>query len=91
MEDELRRDFYLIFLMGISTRTLLMFSSQLNGWRKSLLHVCRAYGEFKEAAEEWRERDFSAEKIEYMFLVEVCLRMRLAMIVKDAPLLASIG
>ena len=91
MEEELRRDICLMFLTGISTRTLSMISAQLIGRRISHSQVSLVSRELIGAVEQWRERDLSAEKIKYLFTDGVCFKMRVAKSVENVPVLVAIG
>ena len=91
MEEELRRDICLMFLTGISTRTLSMISAQLIGRRISHSQVSLVSRELIDAVEQWRERDLSAEKIKYLFVDGVCFKMRVAKSVENVPVLVAIG
>lgn len=91
MEEELRRDICLMFLTGISTRTLSMISAQLIGRRISHSQVSLVSRELIDAVEQWRERDLSAEKIKYLFVDGVCFKMRVAKSVEIVPVLVAIG
>ena len=76
MEEGLRRDICLMFLTGISTRTLSMLSSQLIGRRISHSQVSLVSKELIDAVEQWRERDLSAERIKYLFVDGVAVGIR---------------
>ena len=91
MEEGLRRDICLMFLTGISTRTLSMLSSQLIGRRISHSQVSLVSKELIDAVEQWRERDLSAERIKYLFVDGVCFKMRVAKSVENVPVLVAIG
>ena len=91
IEEELRKDICLMFLTGISTRTLSMISSQLIGRRISHSQVSLVSRELMDAVEQWRERDLSAEKIKYLFVDGVCFKMRVAKSVENVPVLVTIG
>jgi len=91
IEEELRRDICLMFLTGISTRTLSMISSQLIGRKISHSQVSLVSRELIDAVEGWRERDLSAENIKYLFVDGVCFKMRVAGKVDNVPVLVAIG
>jgi len=91
MEEELRKDVCLMFLTGISTRTLSMISSQLIGRRISHSQVSLVSRELIDAVEQWRERDLSSETIKYLFVDGVCFKMRVAGHVDNVPVLVAIG
>jgi putative transposase len=91
LEEQLRRDISLMFLTGISTRTLSMISAQLIGRRVSHSQVSLVSRELIDAVERWRERDLSLEKIKYLFVDGVCFKMRVAQQVDNVPVLVAIG
>ncbi len=91
MEEELRKDICLMFLTGISTRTLSMISSQLIGRKISHSQVSLLSRELIDAVESWRERDLSEESIKYLFIDGVCFKMRVAGKVDNVPVLVAIG
>ena len=66
-ERELRQDISMMFLTGVSTRTLSMISKRLIGRKISPTEVSNANKELIDAVEQWRERDLSDEPIKYMF------------------------
>lgn len=90
-EDELRKDVCLMYLTGVSTRTLSMISKQLLGRKISAGEVSRANGELLDAVEGWRTRDLSEEKIKYLLLDGVNFSMRVAGSVETVPVLVAIG
>ena len=91
MEEELRKDICLMFLTGISTRTLSMISSQLIGRKISHSQVSLLSRELIDAVEAWRERDLSEENIKYLFVDGVIFKMRVAGKVNNVPVLVAIG
>ena len=76
-ERELRQDLSMMFLTGVSTRTLSMMSERLIGRKISPSEVSNANKELIDAVEKWRERDLSEEPIKYMFLDGVNFDMRI--------------
>jgi len=90
-EDELRKDLSLMFLTGISTRTLSIMSTRLIGRKVSPTEVSNANKELIQAVEEWRQRDLSKEPIKYLFVDGVNFEMRLGDSVEKVPVLAAIG
>ena len=60
-EDVLREDLSVMFLSGVSTRTLALISEKLIGRRLSATEVSKASRQLSEAVEVWRQRDLSAE------------------------------
>ncbi|MBW2127197.1 MAG: transposase [Deltaproteobacteria bacterium] len=65
-EDAIREDMCVMFLSGISTRTLALMSRRLIGRALSHSEVSKAAKQLEDAVEAWRERDLSEEKIKYM-------------------------
>ena len=90
-ENALRQDLCLMFLTGISTRSLSMISKKLIGRRISATEVSNVNRELIEAAEKWRTRDLSEESIKYMFLDGVCFDMRIGKSIETVPVLVAIG
>jgi putative transposase len=90
-EDELRQDLSMMFLTGMSTRTLSMISERLIGRRISPTEVSNANKELIDAVERWRTRDLSGEPIKYIFLDGVNFDMRVGGSVEKVPVLVAIG
>ena len=90
-EDELRQDLSMMFLTGVSTRTLSMMSERLIGRSMSATEVSNANKELIDAVERWRSRDLSGEPIKYMFLDGVNFDMRIDGSVEKVPVLVAIG
>jgi len=90
-EVELRQDLSLMFLTGISTRTLSMMSERLIGRKVSATEVSNANKELIEAVEKWRTRDLSGEPIKYIFLDGVNFDMRIDRSIEKVPVLVAIG
>jgi len=90
-EDELRQDLSMMFLTGVSTRTLSMMSERLIGRRISPTEVSNSNKELIDAVEKWRNRDLSEEPIKYMFLDGVNFDMRVGGSVEKVPVLVAIG
>ncbi|OPL12692.1 MAG: hypothetical protein AVO38_14725 [delta proteobacterium ML8_D] len=67
-EEEIARDLSLMFLAGISTRSLSMISRRLICRKISPTEISSANTELSEAVEKWRMRDLSSECIKYMFM-----------------------
>ena len=90
-EDALRQDICLMFLTGISTRSLSMISKRLIGRKISAGEVSNVNNELIEAAEKWRTRDLSEDPIKYMFIDGVCFDMRIGKSIESVPVLVAIG
>lgn len=90
-EQEIGRDLSLLFLCGISTRSLSAISLRLLGRRISPAEVSEANRELVEAVEKWRMRNLSAEAIRYLYIDGVNFRMRIQRRVEIVPVLVAIG
>ena len=90
-EDQLRQDLCVMFLTGISTRTLSMLSKRLIGRSVSPTEVSRAHRELINAVEQWRSRDVSQERIQYIFVDGVNFDRRLGDTIEKVPVLVAIG
>lgn len=90
-EDALRQDLCLMFLAGISTRSLSMISKKLIGRKISAGEISNVNNQLIEAAEKWRTRDLSDEPIKYLFVDGVCFDMRIGKTVETVPVLVVIG
>jgi len=90
-EDRITEDLSIMYLTGISTRTLSMLSKRLIGRGISPEEVSKANKDLTGAVEKWRNRDLSQEKIKYIFVDGVIFKMRLKRSVENIPVLAAIG
>jgi len=90
-EEEIGRDLSLMFLTGISTRSLSLISRRLIGRRISHTEISRVNGDLTEAVEKWRMRDLSQEPITYLFIDGVNFRMRVGRSIHIIPVLVAIG
>ena len=90
-EDELRQDIAVMFLSGVSTRTLAMISQRLLGHRISAGEVSRCSRQLIKAIEAWRTRDLSLMKFKYLFCDGVYFEMRVAKTVEKVSVLVVIG
>ena len=75
--EEISRDVSLMFLAGVSTRSLAMILERLIGRHLSHTEISSANKELSEAVESWRERDLSAEAVKYIFVDGVNFHMRI--------------
>lgn len=71
-EDQIRQDLCVMFLTGLSTRTLSLLSERLIGRKISSTQASRAGKELSQAVEAWRQRDLSGESFK-----SICLSMGL--------------
>lgn len=90
-EEEISRDLSLMFLAGISTRSLSMMSERLIGRKISPTEISAANVELSEAVEKWRLRDLSKEDIQYLFIDGVNFGMRIEKSIEVVPVLVAIG
>ena len=90
-EDDLRQDLCVMFLSGISTRTLSMISERLVGRKISPTQVSKASKELSTAVEQWREKDLSDTSIKYLFVDGVTFPMRIDGSIERVPVLVVIG
>jgi len=90
-EEELRQDICVMYLTGISTRTLSMISEKLLGRKISAGEVSRVSKQLVEAVEKWRLRDLSGERIQYLFIDGVNFKMRVTDSIENVPVLVVIG
>jgi putative transposase len=90
-EDTLRQDLCLMFLTGISTRSLSLISEKLIGCRISPGEISNVNGELIESVEKWRSRDLSTTPIKYLFIDGVTFSMRIGGSVEKVPVLVVIG
>jgi putative transposase len=90
-ESEIAHDLCLMFLGGVSTRTLAMMTERLVGRKISHTEISQANGELKEAVEKWRNRDLSKEPVKYLFVDGVNFAMRMGDSIEKVPVLVVIG
>jgi len=90
-EDELRQDIAMMFLSGVSTRTLAMISQRLIGHKISAGEVSRCSRELVEAIENWRNRNLSLMRFKYLFCDGVYFEMRVARTIEKVSVLVVIG
>ncbi|ABC76899.1 transposase [Syntrophus aciditrophicus SB] len=90
-EEEVARDFSILFLAGVSTRTLSMLSERLIGRKISPAEISSASSDLNEAVETWRRRDLSEEPVKYLFIDGVHFHMRMGRTIESIPVLVAIG
>jgi putative transposase len=90
-ENRITEDLSMMYLTGISTRTLSMLSRRLIGREISHEEVSKANKKLTEGVEKWRNRNLSQEKIKYIFVDGVIFKMRLKFSVENVAVLAAIG
>jgi putative transposase len=90
-EEEVARDFSILFLAGVSTRTLSMLSERLIGRKISPAEISSASSDLNVAVEAWRRRDLSKESVKYLFIDGVHFHMRMGRSIESVPVLVAIG
>jgi len=90
-EEEVARDFSILFLAGVSTRTLPMLSERLIGRKISPAEISSASSDLNAAVETWRQRDLSEEPIKYLYIDGVHFHMRMGRSIESIPVLVAIG
>lgn len=90
-EDALREDICVMFLSGVSTRTLSLISEKLIGRKICPSEVSKASKQLAEAVETWRQRDLSVEPIKYIYVDGTLFSMRIDGSVEKVPVLVAIG
>ena len=90
-EEEIAQDLSLMYLAGISTRSLSMISRRLVGRSISSTEISHANVELSAAVERWRMRDLSQEQVKYIFMDGVNFHMRINRKIELVPVLAAIG
>lgn len=90
-EGRIAEDLSLMYLTGISTRTLAMLSRRLIGRRISHGEISKVNTELTGAIEKWRNRDLSGETIKYLFVDGVIFKMRIERSIENIPVLVAIG
>ena len=90
-EDVLREDLCVMFLSGVSTRTLSLISEKLIGRKICATEVSKASQQLAEAVEAWRQRDLSREPVKYMYIDGTLFSMRIAGSIEKEPVLVALG
>lgn len=90
-EEELARDMSMMFLAGMSTRSLSMLSNRLIGRSISAAEISSVNSELTESVEKWRRRNLAEETIKYLFIDGVNFRMRFGRSIELTPVLVAIG
>ena len=90
-EDAIRKDLCVMFLSGVSTRTLSLMSERLIGRKISPTEISVASKELSSAIEQWRERDLSTEAYKYIFVDGTHFSMRIDGSIEKVPILVAIG
>jgi len=90
-EEKIGEDLSLMYLTGISTRSLSLLSQRLIGRKLSHGEISNTHKDLEKSVEKWRNRDLSTEEIKYMFVDGVNFDMRISGSVEKTPVLAAIG
>lgn len=90
-EDSIREDMSVMFLAGISTRTLSLMSERLIGRKISSGEVSKVSKELTSSVEAWRERDLSKESIKYLYIDGTNFSMRVNGSIEKVSVLVVIG
>lgn len=90
-EGEIKEGLLLLFLSGVSTRTVELISKRLLGRTLSHAEVRSANLELTAAVEAWRMRDLSSLSIKYLYLDGMNFDMRIEGSVQKVPVLAAVG
>lgn len=90
-EEALAQDLSLLFLAGLSSRSLAMLSRRLVGRKLSHTEISNANKGLHEPVEKWRTGDLSGEKIQYLFVDGVNFDMRVAGSVEKVSVLVVIA
>jgi putative transposase len=90
-EDALREDICVMFLSGVSTRTLSLISEKLIGRKICPAEVSKASKQLAKAVETWRQRDLSVEPVKYLYVDGTLFSMRIDGSVEKVPVLVVIG
>lgn len=90
-DKELEGDILAMFLSGMSTRNVTMFSSRLLGREISPTEVSNASKEVMGALEKWRTRTLKNSHIKYLIVDGVYFKMRVKKHIEKVPMLIVIG
>jgi len=90
-DDDIAHDMQAIFLSGMSTRNIALFSERLLGRKVSASEVSNVNKELLVAIDAWRTRPLSDVHIEYMIMDGVFFKIRTKNSVKRIPMLVVIG
>jgi len=90
-EDSIREDLNVMFLSGISTRTLSLISERLIGRKISSGEISNVSKSLTSSVEAWRERDLSKEPIKYLYIDGTNFSMRVDGSIEKVPVLVVLG
>ena len=90
-EDTIREDLGVMFLSGISTRTLSLISERLIGRKISSGEISKVSKSLTSSVESWRERDLSEEPVKYLYVDGTNFSMRIDGAIEKVPVLVVVG
>jgi putative transposase len=90
-EKAIEKDVSLMFLSGMSTRSIELISPEIFGRKISHGEVSQINNELLTGLENWRTRDLSNFKIKYMYIDGVNFHMRQGHSIDIIPMLVVIG
>lgn len=90
-ESTLENDIVLMFLNGLSTRSISLISKKLLGRKISASEVSHCNKELLTGIDAWRQRDLSTLDIKYMYIDGVNFHMRVDKNIQILPMLVIIG
>lgn len=90
-EKSLEKDLALMFLSGLSTRSISQISQSLIGRKISASEVSRVNEKLLTGLEAWRERSLQDYEIKYIFVDGVNFDMRIERSIEKVPMLIAIG
>ena len=90
-EDAVAQDLSIMFLAGISTRSLSMISNHLIGRAISHAEISNTNRELTESVEKWRTRDLGQFPMKYLYIDGVNFDMRMAGSIEKVSVLVVIG
>jgi putative transposase len=90
-EDSIREDLSIMFLAGISTRTLSLISERLIGRKISSGEISKVSKSLTDSVETWRDRDLSKEPVKYLYIDATNFSMRIDGAVETVPVLVVVG
>jgi putative transposase len=90
-DKELEKDLCLMFLSGLSTRSISLLSKRLIGRKISHSEVSHVNKELMTGVEQWRERPLDDLKIKYMYVDGTFFEMRTEHKIEKVPMLIVVG
>ena len=90
-DSAIEKDMCLMFLSGMSTRSIELMSKTLLGRRISASEVSLVNKEMLDGIDQWRLRSLDNERIKYMYMDGVNFKMRSGSEIVTVPMLVVIG